>query len=172
MARHYRSCLDAGGIDFLHGLAIEHLSVSKSGMICNRADSLKRICKIDATAFACVMVVLIFALLIAQAMSNGLPNHGVSINLPKIGHPLLLHGANREGTLVVTIIRNGKVYFGNDQVMIEKLSDKIRERLGNGERSVYIEADAYVSYGIVKEVLDEVRLAGIEKVAFLAESRP
>ena len=146
--------------------------MSKSGMICNRADSLKRICKIDATAFACVMVVLIFALLIAQAMSNALPNHGVSIKLPKIGHPLPMHGANREDALVVTIIRNGKVYFGNDQVMIEKLSDKMRERLGNGERSVYIEADAYVSYGIVKEVLDEIRLAGIERVAFLTESRP
>jgi biopolymer transport protein TolR len=139
-------------------------------MLHNRADSLKRICKIDTTAFACVMAVLVFALLIAQAMSNGLPNRGVSINLPKIGHPLLLHGANREGALVITIIRNGKVYFGNDQVMIEKLSDKIRERLGNGERKVYIEADAHVSYGTMMEVLEEVRLAGIERVAFLAES--
>jgi biopolymer transport protein ExbD len=137
----------------------------------NRADSLKRICKTDATALASVMIVLVFALLIAQAMSNGLPNRGVSINLPKIGHPLLLHGANREDALMVTIIRNGKVYFGNDQVMIEKLSAKIRERLGNGERKVYIEADAHVSYGTVKEVLDEVRLAGIERVAFLAESK-
>jgi biopolymer transport protein ExbD len=140
-------------------------------MLHNREDSLKRICKIDATALASVMIVLFFALLIAQAMSKGLPNHGVSINLPEVGHPSPIHGANREDALMVTIIRNGKVYFGNDQVMIEKLSDKIRERLGNGERKVYIEADAHVSYGTVKEVLDEVRLAGIERVAFLAESK-
>jgi len=57
--------------------------------------------------------------------------------------------------------------------MIEKLSAKITERLENGcERHVYIEADAHISYGTVKEVVDEVRLAGIEKVAFLTESRP
>ena len=73
---------------------------------------------------------------------------------------------------MVTIIRNGKVYFGNDQVMIEKLSAKITELLENGcERHVYIEADAHVSYGTMMEVLDEVRLAGIERVAFLAESK-
>ena len=72
---------------------------------------------------------------------------------------------------MITIMRNGKVFFGNDQVMTAKLSAKIRERLGNGERKVYIEADAHVSYGTMMEVLDEVRLAGIERVAFLAESK-
>jgi biopolymer transport protein TolR len=140
-------------------------------MLHNRADSLKRICKIDATALASVMIVLVFALLIAQAMSNkGFPNHGVSIDLPRVAHPSPMHGAGREDALMITIMRDGKVFFGNDQVMTAKLSAKIRERPGNGERKVYIEADARVSYGTMMEVLYEVRLAGIERVAFLAES--
>jgi len=141
-------------------------------MLHNRADSLRRICKIDVTAFASVMVVLVVALLMAQAMSNlGFPNPGVSIDLPKVGHPSPMHGANRDGALMVMIMRDGKVFFGNDQVMTEKLSAKITERLANSQRNVYIKADAHVSYGTVKEVLDEVRFAGIGRVVFLAEQR-
>ena len=107
MARHYRSCLDAGGIDFLHGLAIEHLSVSKSGMICNRADSLKRICKIDATAFACVMAVLVFALLLTF-LGAVLTPFLIGAILAYLGHPAVTWGERRHvprtvGTLLVVI---------------------------------------------------------------------
>jgi biopolymer transport protein ExbD len=37
------------------------------------------------------------------------------------------------------------------------------------ERKVYIRADGRAWYGTVKEVLDGVRAAGVEKVGFLLE---
>jgi biopolymer transport protein ExbD len=81
-------------------------------------------------------------------------------------------GANREDAIRVVIFRDGKVFFGSDQAVIEGLPAQIRESLNRGaERRVYISADKHVYYRTVREVLDRVRMAGVENVSFLVNQR-
>ncbi len=83
-----------------------------------------------------------------------------------------MRGANREGALVVGVLRDGKVFFRTEQVTTAELPGKIRDGISQGaERKIYIKADIRGRYATVKEVLDAVRASGVENVAFLTEQR-
>jgi biopolymer transport protein ExbD len=73
----------------------------------------------------------------------------------------------------VSITRDGKVFFGSDQIVPDYMAEKIQARLRDldVERKVYIRAGARTRYGTVKTVLDGVRSAGIIRVAFLVDQR-
>jgi biopolymer transport protein ExbD len=70
-------------------------------------------------------------------------HHGVSADLPKVLHPVSMPGANREDAMKITILRDGKVYFGSDQTNLADLPTKIQKRLKDREveRKVYVVAD-------------------------------
>jgi biopolymer transport protein ExbD/biopolymer transport protein TolR len=118
------------------------------------------------------MVVLVFAELIAGTMSYN-PHHGVGIDLPRILRPVSMSGALRDDVMQVSITRDGKVFFGSDQIVPDYLTEKIQTRLRDldVERKVYIRADARARFGTVKIVVDGVRSAGILRVAFLVDQR-
>jgi biopolymer transport protein TolR len=122
--------------------------------------------------FASVMAMVLFVLLLIL-MTVPTPHHGVSADLPRVSHPIPMPGALREDVMQVTILRDGKVYFGNEQIIPYSLVEKIQARLKDRgiERKVYITADARARYGTVKAVLDGVRSAGVLRVAFLADQR-
>jgi biopolymer transport protein ExbD len=134
--------------------------------------SLKLFRGIDTTAFASILVVLVFVVWIAQAASYN-PHHGVSADLPNVSRPIPMPGAARDDAMKVTILRDGQVYFGTDRVWSGDLAQKIQDRLKDREveRKVYITADARVGWGTVKAVLEQVRSAGILRVAFMANQR-
>jgi biopolymer transport protein TolR len=127
---------------------------------------------IDTTAFAAIMVVLVFIELIAGTMSYS-PHHGVGIDLPRILYPVSMPGAMRDDVMQVSITRDGKVFFGSDQIVPDYMKDKIQACLKDPdvERKIYIRADARARYGTIKAVLDGVRSVGIVRVAFLADQR-
>jgi biopolymer transport protein TolR len=82
-------------------------------------------------------------------------------------------GALREDVMLVSVTRDGQIYFGSDQIDSADLSGKIKNRLKDRgvERKVYINADLRARWGGVKQVLDVVRSAGILRVAFLVNQR-
>jgi biopolymer transport protein ExbD len=53
--------------------------------------------------------------------------------------------------------------------LVPLLREGVRE---GSERKVYLRADARAKYGEVKAVLDQIRLAGIENVAFMTVEAP
>jgi len=114
------------------------------------------------------MVVFVVLLIFMTAPSG---QHGVSADLPKVLHPISMPGALREGAMKVTILRDGKVYFGSDQINVINLPSKIQDHLKDREveRKVYIVADTRARWSNVETVLDGVRSAGVIRVAFLAE---
>jgi biopolymer transport protein ExbD len=127
---------------------------------------------IDATAFASILVVLLFVVLIAEGMTYN-PHHGVSADLPKVMHPVPMPGALREDGMQVCIMRDGKVYFGVERIDAFALQAKVEDRLRDRgvERKVYIIVDQRARWGTVKQVLDAVRSAGVIRVAFLVDQR-
>jgi biopolymer transport protein ExbD len=126
----------------------------------------------DTTAFAAIMVVLVFAELMAGTMSYS-PHPGEGIDLPRILRPVSMSGALRDDVMQVSITRDGKVFLGSHQIVPDHLTGKIQTRLRDldVEPKVYIRADARARFGTVKMVVDGVRSAGILRVAFLVDQR-
>jgi len=77
-------------------------------------------------------------------------------------------GANREDALIVSILRDGTLYFGKHKTRPGDLTAQIREGVARGpEKKIYIRANERLRYVSVREVLAAVRYAGVEKIAFL-----
>jgi len=136
-------------------------------MLPEHTRSVKLFRNIEASALAAVMLVLLVVMMIAEST----PNHTYGTDLPHVSHAVPMPGALREDAMLVAVMRDGSVYFGSERVLPAELTSKILDRLGDGgvERKVYIRADGRAWYGTVKDVLEGVRGAGIEKVGFLLE---
>jgi hypothetical protein len=63
------------------------------GMLRNRPNSLNRICKIDVSAFASIMFVLGFTMMVAESTAR--PPHGTGVDLPRVWHPVAMWRGQR-----------------------------------------------------------------------------
>jgi biopolymer transport protein ExbD len=122
----------------------------------------------DTLQFASVMGLVVFVILLIF-MTIPTSHHGVSVDLPKVLHPISMRNALREDAMKVSILRDGKVYFDSDQINVVNLPAKIQDHLKDreAERKVYVVADKRARWSDVEMVLDGVRSAGILRVAFL-----
>jgi len=126
------------------------------------------ICNINVAAFASVMLALLYLF-----MSPKLGEYrGPAVDLAKVSAPVPMRAADREDAMVIGIRVDGRIFFRSDRVSIDELPDRIRESIRQGsEKKVYIKADFRAKYLWVSEVLDNVRTAGVEKIAFLVDQR-
>jgi biopolymer transport protein ExbD len=126
-------------------------------------------CRIDVWGFASVMVVLLFVLMVSGTTYHDMP--GNSVDLALSHHATSMPRVLREDAMRIYIRRDGKVYFGDVHILRKDLPTFVREGLRNSaEKKVYVSVDARAKYGDVLDNLDEVRLAGVEKVSFLSEN--
>jgi biopolymer transport protein ExbD len=124
------------------------------------------LCRIDMWGFVSMMLALLFMFLPITTDTH----RSVPVDRPHAYHSASMPGALKEDALKVMVTRDGKIYFREHHVVLEDLPNQIREGLQSGaERKVYIAVDARAKYGDVPAVLDKIRLAGVEKVAFLTE---
>ena len=127
------------------------------------------LCRIDLWGFVSVLIVLLFMLLVYK--TSYIEARGNVVDLIAAQHSARMPSALREDAVRVNITRDGVVFFGDSRVAKSELPDLIRDSLGQGaERKVYVSADARANYTNVTAVLDEIRLSGIESVAFLTSS--
>ena len=76
------------------------------------------------TAFASIMVFLV-ALMMFQTPST---HHGVGPDLPRVDHPIPMPDANREDAMLVAIMRDGTVFFGNEVDLVPSAQGPARVR--------------------------------------------
>jgi biopolymer transport protein ExbD len=127
-------------------------------------------CRIDLWGFLSVMVVLAFAVIVDKISYVDLPKY--SVDLTESHHATPMPGAERDDSIHVKIAIDGTIYFRTQRVVPYEIPDLIRAGIRSGaEKKVYVSADARAKYGRVIQVLNEVRLAGIEKVCFLTWQR-
>jgi biopolymer transport protein ExbD/biopolymer transport protein TolR len=92
--------------------------------------------------------------------------------LAKVNNPEQMPDADKEDALIVAIMRDGKVFFGNDQIKPDDLTGKVKDRLANRtDKRVFIRADARAKYGSVVEIVDNVRSAGVDQVGLLTDQK-
>jgi biopolymer transport protein TolR len=140
-------------------------------MLCSHRKSLNPILTLEIGNFPIVMTTTV-AILMLIYLTIPTPHRGCCLDLPKVDHPIPMFDASEADAMVVAITRDQKIYFGTDQLTTMQLAPKIREHIAHGgNKKVYIKADARMRYGAVREVLEDVRSAGILRIGILTDER-
>jgi biopolymer transport protein TolR len=123
---------------------------------------------INVTPMVDVMLVLLIIFMVVTPMLQ----KGVSVDMAKVNNPEQMPDADKEDALLVSVTRDGQVYFGSDQMSIDTLTTKVKDRLANKpDKRVYVKADMRARYGAVVQVVDAVRAAGVDDLGLLTDQR-
>ncbi|HEY7617056.1 MAG TPA: biopolymer transporter ExbD, partial [Terriglobales bacterium] len=77
---------------------------------------------INVTPMVDVMLVLLIIFMVVTPMLQ----KGVSVDLAKVNNPQQMPDADKEDALIVAVMRDGKVYFGNDVTAVDQLTNKVK----------------------------------------------
>ena len=136
--------------------------------IAKRNEGAKVNSNINVTPMVDVMLVLLIIFMVITPMLQ----KGVSVDLAKVNNPEQMPDADKEGALIVAVMRDGKVFFGNDQITVDQLTGKVKDKLANRvDKRVFVRADARAKFGSVVEVVDNVRSAGVDQLGLLTDQR-
>ena len=123
---------------------------------------------INVTPMVDVMLVLLIIFMVITPMLQ----KGVSVDMARVNSPAPMPDADKEDALLISVMRDGKIYFGTDRIEADQLSQKVKDRLANKvDKRVFIKSDARARYGNVVEVVDNVRSAGVDDVGLLTEQK-
>ncbi|HEY1270902.1 MAG TPA: biopolymer transporter ExbD [Terriglobales bacterium] len=123
---------------------------------------------INVTPMVDVMLVLLIIFMVVTPMLQ----KGVSVDMAKVNNPEQMPDADKEDALLVAVQRDGKLFFGQDPIKLEDLTQKIRDRLANRvDKRVFIKADARAKFGAVVEAVDNIRSAGVDQLGLLTEQK-
>ncbi len=119
--------------------------------------------EINVTPFVDVMLVLLIIFMVTAPMMI----QGLNVDLPEAtAEPL----DSEKEHLVITVNKDQQVYINDFEVTVEFLREKLLKILqGRTDRDVYLKADKSVPYGIVVQVMAEIKGAGVEQLGMITE---
>jgi biopolymer transport protein TolR len=108
-----------------------------------------------------VLVLLLIFMLTAPMMYRG-----IDVNLPRAAaKPTAV-----EERMVLTVTKDRALYLNDKRVPPGGLDSQLRAAFqGRTDKTLYLKADAGLSYGAVIETMDQVRRAGIERLGMVTE---
>jgi biopolymer transport protein TolR len=123
---------------------------------------------INVTPMVDVMLVLLIIFMVITPMLV----NGVRVGLAEARNPTAMSDANKRDALILSVMRDGQMFLGNERVTGEALTQKVRDQVVNRvDKTVYVRADARVRYGILVEAVHDVRSAGVDQLGLLTEQR-
>lgn len=120
------------------------------------------IADINVTPLVDVMLVLLIIFMITAPMLK----QGIDVNLPKA------KGRSLEETdkINIVITKDEKIYV-NDKLMSKDGLPDFLITLKDSNPTVILRADKDVPYGLVAEVMGEIKASGIEKIGMVTEPK-
>lgn len=118
--------------------------------------------EINVTPLVDVMLVL----LIVFMVSAPLLQQGIDINLPKAKGKDL----PPEERVTILIKKGGIIYLNERPVTMKELIEKLSS-ISKMNPNVFLKADRDVPYGLVAEIMGEIKSAGIEKLGMITEPK-
>jgi biopolymer transport protein TolR len=108
-----------------------------------------------------VLVLLLIFMLTAPMMYRG-----IDVNLPRAAsRPTAV-----EERMVLTVTREQALYLNERRLTPAGLEGALRDAFRDrNDKTLYLKADAGLSYGVVVETMDRVRRAGIERLGMVTE---
>jgi biopolymer transport protein TolR len=118
--------------------------------------------EINVTPFVDVMLVLLVIFMVTAPLLQ----QGVDVNLPKAKGKDL----PPDERISLVIKRDRTIYMNDTPVSMQEM----RQKLGAVSRlnpNVFLKADKDVPYGLVVEIMGEIKEAGIEKLGMVTEPK-
>src|SRR5499426_3997355 len=108
-----------------------------------------------------VLVLLLIFMLTAPMMYRG-----IDVNLPRAAsRPTAV-----EERMVLTVTKEQGLFLNDKRLTAGGLEQALRDAFKNRtDKTLYLKADAGLSYGAVVETMDRVRRAGIERLGMVTE---
>jgi biopolymer transport protein TolR len=116
--------------------------------------------EINVTPFVDVMLVLLIIFMVTAPLLQ----QGIDINLPQAKGRELPPAERTE----ITIKKDGKIYLDKAAITLSALSARLSK---STNREVFLKADKDVPYGLVVEVMGELREIGIDKLGMVTEPK-
>src|ERR1700681_4406917 len=113
-----------------------------------------------------IMLVLLIIFMVVTPMLQ----KGVSVDLANVNNPHDMKDADKDDAIVVAVTRDGKIYLGNTPLTKEDITSQVKDRIAARlDKPAYAKSDSRAKYGIVVEVVDEIRSAGVDQLGLLTE---
>ena len=118
---------------------------------------------INVTPFVDVMLVLLIIFMVTAPMMM----QGMDVALPETtAEPL----ESEKEHLIITLNKQNEVFINDFKVSVDGLGEKLKNILeGRAEREVFLKADKAITWGIVAQVMAEIKGAGVEKLGMVTE---
>src|SRR5512136_452684 len=118
--------------------------------------------EINITPFVDVMLVLLVIFMVTAPMMQS----GIGVNLPQAE----TDSKPAEEGLTLTVTKDGYIHIGENTLNINLLERRLVEYFVNKPKKVvYFQGDKDLPYGIVVQVMDIARKAGVEVVGLITE---
>lgn len=118
--------------------------------------------EINVTPLVDVMLVLLIIFMITAPLLQ----QGIDVNLPKAKGKEL----GEDERITIIIKKGGLIYMNDAQVSREDLFKKL-SAISKLNPNVFLKADRDVPYGLVVEIMGELKDLGIEKLGMITEPK-
>ncbi len=126
-----------------------------------RRNRYSSIADINITNLVDVMMVLLVIFMLTAPFVQA----GIKVKLPKAKSTII----KETEAVVITVTVKREIYINDEKVAYAQLGDALETLKVVGEDRVFIRADKDVPYGVVMEVIGEVKGAGIDNVGMITE---
>ena len=123
--------------------------------------------EINVTPFVDVMLVLLIVFMVTAPMLV----RGEDISLPKTRSGPIQTDPNN-APLAITVKANGDVFIQTTPVEIASLGPQVQAIVGEGyDKPIYVRGDEATPYGVMMEVMAEIKAAGYTRVSLVTEQK-
>ena len=119
--------------------------------------------EINVTPLVDVMLVLLIIFMVTAPMML----QGMDVNLPQVNTTAMRTEGER---VVITMDADGKIFLDEFEVPLEDLGLKVKRLMEVKEtKMVYLRADKSIPYGLVAQIMGQVREAGVTNLGLVTE---
>lgn len=118
--------------------------------------------EINVTPLVDVMLVLLIIFMVTAPILQT----GIDVQLPETRN---VKEVNSNETIVLSISRDGYIYYGSDPIHITNIPERLKADAGNSKESIFLRSDKDVKWNSIVTVIDTIRGAGFSEIKLVTK---
>lgn len=118
---------------------------------------------INVTPFVDVMLVVLIIFMVAAPMMS----EGLEVELPQTRQVEVL--STEADHMVLTVSKDGSVFLDEYRVEMDDLEGYLQRLVKEKNKTLFLQADKEVPYGIVVDIMGRIKAVGIDKLGVVAQ---